>query len=285
MKIPIQTIRIASDDYPPLLRRIPKPPEILYCIGAIAALHHTPIIAIVGTRRATRYGLETAHDLARDASSSGIAVVSGLALGIDAEAHAGALEGKAPTIAVLGSGLNHILPSTNYQLAERILEQGGAIVSEFEPDITPNAQTFPQRNRIIAGLASATLVVEAPEKSGALITARFALDFNRDVGAVPGEITSLNSYGTNQLLRDGAAVIRSLADLYELLGMDATQTLPLDIGSESDDNLLRLLETPQDTQTLAELSSCPVAELMGTLSRLEISGRIKNIGGTFQKIK
>lgn len=283
MKFEIQ--ELSSDDarFPEGLRHIPEPPRILYCLGNPNALHHAPLIAIVGTRRATRYGLETARSLARDASSAGIAVASGLALGIDAQAHEGALEGKAPTIAVLGSGLNHVVPVTNRRLAERILESGGAIVSEFEPNVEATAWTFPQRNRIIAGLSHATIVVEAPEKSGALITARFATDFNRDVGAVPGEITSLNSLGTNGLIRRGAALIRTLDDIRELLGLELTVQPSLDILSESDDTVLRLLETPQTTETLAASSALPVHELLGTLTRLELSGHIKNIGGLFQK--
>ena len=279
----LQKIQITDDSYPPLLRHIPRPPEILYCMGNSAALAHTPVVAVVGTRRATRYGLETARELARDASNAGIAVVSGLALGIDAEAHEGALEGRAPTIAVLGSGLEHIVPTTTRRLAMRILESGGAIVSEFEPSQEANAKTFPQRNRIIAGLSSATIVIEAPEKSGALITARFALDFNRDVGAVPGEITSLRSQGTNRLLKEGAALIRSADDIRELLGL-AAGTIPLDIASESDNNLLHLLEMPQDAETLVAISGAPATEILAALTRLELAGRIKNTGGIFHKL-
>lgn len=283
MQFSIQKLLFDDAQFPDGLRRIPEPPQILYCLGEPSALSHVPMIAIVGTRRATRYGLETARVLARDASASGIAVVSGLALGIDAQAHTGALEGKAPTIAVLGSGLNHIVPTTNRRLADRILESGGAIVSEFEPDMPAESWTFPQRNRIIAGLSQATIVVEAPEKSGALITARFALDFNRDVGAIPGEVTSINSRGTNRLLRDGAALIRTLDDIYELLGLEVKQPA-LDILDESDENVLRLLESPQNTETLAESCALPVQKLLRILTRLELSGRIKNIGGSFQKI-
>ena len=282
MEFDVQTIRISHDHYPPLLRRIPQPPAILYCIGNANALLHVPAIAIVGTRRATRYGLDMARTLARNASNAGIAVVSGLALGIDAQAHTGALEGRAPTIAVLGSGLRHIVPTTNYQLALHIMRAGGAIVSEFEPDMPAESWTFPQRNRIIAGLSGATIVVEAPEKSGALITARFALDFNRDVGAIPGEITSIHSTGTNQLLRDGAALIRSVADIAQLVGIEIAPTL--DNGNESDNNLLQCLEQPLDADALAASSNLPAAELMQALTRLELAGRIKNKNGIFYKI-
>ena len=281
MEFEIQAIKITSDHYPPLLKRIPQPPKILYCMGDANALFYEPAIAIVGTRRATRYGLDTARTLARDTSSAGIAVVSGLALGIDAQAHTGALEGRAPTIAVLGSGLHHIVPTTNYQLALRIMRAGGAVVSEFEPNMPAESWTFPQRNRIIAGLSGATIVVEAPEKSGALITARFALDFNRDVGAVPGEIISIHSIGTNQLLRDGAALIRSVADIAQLIGMEEAPAL--DNGNESDNNLLQCLDPPADAAALAASSPLPAAELMQTLTRLELAGRIKNKNGIFYR--
>ncbi|MBI2038888.1 MAG: DNA-protecting protein DprA [Candidatus Niyogibacteria bacterium] len=283
MRFSIQKLARTDERFPDGLRHIPEPPEILYCLGNAEVLAHAPSVAIVGTRRATRYGLETARDLARDASNAGIAVVSGLALGIDAEAHTGALAGKSPTIAVLGSGLNHIVPMTNRRLAEQILETGGAIVSEFEPDMPAETWTFPQRNRIIAGLAEATIVIEAPEKSGALITARFALDFNRDVGAVPGEITSINSKGTNQLLKEGAALIRTLDDVYELLGLEVKIRPALDIMDENDNNLLRCLETPQNAEMLADAVRTSISELLGRLTRLELAGKIENRGGLFHK--
>ena len=278
----IQKIRITDDAYPPTLRTIHQPPKILYVWGATEALHHSPAVAIVGTRRATRYGLETARILAPESSGAGIAVVSGLALGIDAAAHAGALEGNAPTVAVLGSGINQILRS-NERLAEEIVARGGAVISEFEPDMPAEKWTFPQRNRIVAGLTQATIVVEAPEKSGALITARLAMDANRDVGAVPGEITSIVARGSNQLLKDGAALIRSLDDIRELLGMPLSAPT-LDNLGESDDNLLRHLEIPLDAETLALQTRIPAAELFATLTRLELAGLVKNTNGIFHKI-
>lgn len=285
MEQEIQTIRMADAEYPPLLREIPHPPTPLYYRGTLNVSNAvSATVAIVGTRRATRYGLETARALARDLSFAGVLVVSGLALGIDAQAHRGALEGKTPTWAVLGSGLNQIYPAHNRLIAKKILEEGGAIISEFPPDHPPEKWTFPQRNRIIAGLSRATIVVEAPEKSGALITARLALEYNRDVGAVPGEVSSIHSVGTNRLLKMGAAMIRSAQDVLEVIGIEIQNTSDLDMLSKSEEDLLRLLETPLDANTLAQKSGFEVGELNQKLTMLELSGKIKRVGGTFHKI-
>jgi DNA processing protein len=280
----IKTIKIKDAEYPRLLKEIPFPPEIIYLKGSLKALdENRPKVAIVGTRKATGYGRETAKSLGRDLSLAGVSVVSGLALGIDSEAHCGALEGPSPTIAVLGSGVNKIYPATNQNLAQKIIESGGAIISEFPPDYPPDKWTFPQRNRIIAGLASATIVVEAPEKSGALITARFALDCNRDIGAVPGEISSINSQGTNLLLKLGAAVVRSAEDIFELLGIfEKGETL--DNLDENQENLLGLLSEPMNRDLLAQKSGLEIKELNQKLTMLELYGKIKNVGGTFHKL-
>lgn len=278
----MNSVRPKDKDYPALLLEIPHPPSELHWLGDLDL--SKPAVAVVGTRRATRYGLEVAYSLSADLASRGIIIVSGLALGIDSRAHKGAIDAGGKTIAVLGSGLKFIRPLQNKGLAEKIIEKGGAIVSEFPHDHPPEKWTYPQRNRIIAGLSRAVIVVEAPEKSGALITARLALDYNRDVGAVPGEITSLNSSGSNSLLKMGAAVIRTADDVLELLGLEATQTT-FDKIMDSEQYLLDLLEHPSDADSLLRASGLNPGELNQKLTLLELAGRIKNVRGVFHKVK
>jgi DNA processing protein len=198
----------APDDpgYPPLLREIPDAPPLLYVRGSASALLSRPCVAIVGTRKPTDYGRHITRTLARELSHAGVVVVSGLALGLDAEAHQSTIEAQGVTVAVLGNGLlkKHIAPRNNIALAESIIAHGGSLVSELSPDTPASVGTFPMRNRIIAGLSTATVVVEAGEKSGTLITARLALEYNRDVFAVPGSILSPLSQGANRLLKAGA---------------------------------------------------------------------------------
>ena len=277
----IRVVSLFDESYPSLLKEIPHPPAILYYRGKLGDTH--PAVAVVGTRRATRYGLEVAEILARDLASAGICVVSGLALGIDSRAHRGTLNTGGKTIAVLGSGINHIYPVQNKGLAEKIIEQGGAVVSEFPPDYPPDRWTFPQRNRIVAGLSKLVVVVEAPQKSGALITANLALDYNRDVGAVPGEVLSVNSFGANALLKNGAAVIRSSQDVFEILGIETPSNQMLDKLNGDDQYLVDLLEEPSGTDSLLEKSGLEPGVLNQKLTLLELSGKIKNIGGIFHK--
>jgi DNA processing protein len=283
MAHPFKQLGINDENYPSLLREIPKAPEILYLRGDFADWEK-PLVAIVGTRKATSYGLKVARELAGDLAAKGVVIVSGLALGIDAMAHKGALDAGGLTLAVLGSGVNQIYPATNAGLAREILQKGGAIISEFPPEQMPDKWTFPQRNRIVAGLSQATIVIEAPEKSGALITAYLALDFNREVGAIPGEITSVNSVGTNALLRRGAAVIRSADDVLELLGMEeekapAQQTL--DLMDEIEQIILQCLAEPKSREELAIESEIDAATLGAKLTMLELKGVIKKLDDKF----
>ncbi|QQG46108.1 MAG: DNA-protecting protein DprA [Candidatus Niyogibacteria bacterium] len=279
----IKSVFQSDENYPNLLPEIPHPPAILYYLGDLNYAVQ-PTVAIVGTRRATRYGLETAENLAADLAASGILVVSGLALGVDSRAHRGALKGGGKTVAVLGSGLNYIYPLQNKELAANIIAQDGAVISEFPPAKAPEKWTFPQRNRIIAGLSRLVVVVEAPRKSGALITANLALDYNREVGAVPGEVGSINSFGTNALLKNGAAVIRSADDVLELLGMETVPVNTLDKTDDIDQYLLGLMEEPLDAGSILQKSNLSPAELNQKLTLLELCGKIKNVGGMFYKI-
>jgi DNA processing protein len=200
----------AEGDYPPQLREIYDPPTVLFFRGTLPD-PEKPLVAVVGTRRPSPAGAAQAYDLSRELGAAGLSVVSGLALGIDAMAHRGNLEGGAATFAVLGSGADEIYPLENRPLARRILENGGAILSEYSPGTEPRPWRFPARNRIISGLARGTVVVEAPARSGALITARFALDQGRDLWAASAGTGSPCGAGTAKLAEDGARVIHRAA--------------------------------------------------------------------------
>lgn len=278
-----EIVKSAQKKYPKLLKEIPDPPESIYFRGSLPD-EAKPKIAIVGTRKATRYGLESAKNLARDLSYSGVQIISGLAIGIDTAAHRGAIEGETPTFAVLGSGVDNVQPTQNTRLAEKIIvEHGGGIISEYEPTYPASKKTFPERNRIVAGLCEATIVIEAPEKSGALITARLASEYNRDVGALPGETISINSLGTNALIKNGACLIRSSEDVLEMLGIFKDKKLKLDNLDNISKDVLQLLDKPTTAQTIAEsIDSSPI-EVMQKLSELELSGIIINKEGVFYK--
>ncbi len=207
----IEIVTLLDEEYPPLLRQIENPPVILYLRGD-AHIDTTRTLAIVGTRRASRYGTMITAKLSRDLAKLGLVIVSGLAVGIDTAAHRAALA-TGSTVAVLGSGLSRIYPAVNARLADEISDKGGTIVSEYPLDATPAKWTFPQRNRIISGLSRGVLVIEAPHKSGALITARLALEQGREVFAVPGNITNTASAGTNALVKDGAKLVDSADDV------------------------------------------------------------------------
>ena len=210
-KLGVKVITILNFDYPPTLREIDTPPAVLYLKGD-EAIDSITAIGVVGTRRASQYGRSVAERLAEDLGRAGLVVVSGLAVGIDAAAHRGALKAGAKTVAVLGSGVAHPYPASNRTLADRICASG-TLVSEYPLDTRPAKWTFPQRNRILSGLARGVVVVEAPERSGALITARLALEQGREVFAVPGPITSTTSVGTNRLIKDGAALVETVDDI------------------------------------------------------------------------
>jgi len=281
----IELIIIGDKVYPALLKEISHPPLSLYCLGNAKVLKNFDyFVAVVGTRRATSYGRETAKNLARDLSLEGIAVVSGLALGIDGEAHRGALEGKTPTIAVLGSGLGKIYPAYHKGLADKIIEKHGLIISEYPPQSPPAKWTFPERNRIIAGLSQAIIVIESPKKGGSLITANFALDANREVGAVPGEISSINSEGTNRLIKTGAALIRGAEDVLELLGLELKKKEELDNLSQTEQYIINLLKEPKTREELMKENNLSSQELNQTLTLLELKGLVENKMGMFYKV-
>lgn len=255
---------LRKHELPPLLRAIHDPPKRLYLRGAgESALLGGPAVAIVGARGCSPYGAQVARLLGRELAAAGVVVVSGLARGVDGEAHRGALQGGGYTVAVLGCGIDRDYPAAHASLAREIGERS-LLVSEYEPGVEPTAWRFPARNRIIAGLSAATVVVEARERSGALITADFALNEGREVFAVPGEITSSLSRGTNDLLRLGATPLTSPADVLEALDIEAaaepTQSHPL----------LELL--PATADELVRTTGMPAGDLGAALAELEIAG-------------
>jgi len=212
----IQILTIKDKNYPELLKKIYDPPSKLYVSGELKKEEKYPL-AIVGTRRISNYGQQTTRLFAEALAEAGITIISGLALGVDGLAHRIALEKKARTIAVLGSGLNIIYPSAHQKLAQEILVSGGAIISEYSPNTSPTKKTFPARNRIVSGLSLGVLVIEAPRKSGALITARTAIEQGREVFVVPGRINDLNSEGCNYLIKMGARLVTNPEEIIEVI--------------------------------------------------------------------
>lgn len=213
--------------YPNLLREIADPPITLYVRGDWQACLEAPCISVVGSRKCSTYGKNASEMLSRDLASRGVTVISGFARGIDSAAHLGAIQGKGRTIAVMGTGIDMIYPKENGRLVHQILDNGGAVVSQFPLRTPPLKENFPYRNRIISGLSLGVLIVEASERSGSLITARLAMEQNREVMAVPGNITSKNSFGTNYLIKSGAKLVQQWQDVVaELPSEIAAQILP-----------------------------------------------------------
>jgi DNA processing protein len=257
-------------ELPPLLRSIHDPPVGLFVRGgAPLEVLGRPAVAVVGARACSGYGASVARSIGRELASAGIVVVSGLARGVDGEAHRGALDGGGLTVAVLGCGVDRDYPAAHAELARRIAETG-LVVSEYAPGVEPAPWRFPARNRIVAGLAAATVVVEARERSGALITADLALEEGREVFAVPGEITSPLSAGTNALLKLGAAPLTSVADL----GVE----LP---APPSGSPLLDLL--PATADELVRRTGAPAAEVAAALVELELAGRAVVHEGVYRR--
>ncbi len=283
---------ISFDDpsYPQLLRKIESPPLIMYVKGSLAP-EDLRSIAVVGARAATPYGKENARRIAADLSHSGYVVVSGLAKGIDTWAHRGALEAGGRTIAVLGCGIDTVYPAENRALSEQIVEEG-AVISEFPPGTPALRQNFPMRNRIIAGMTLGTLVVEAGEKSGSLITAEMALNCGREVFAIPGSITSKLSKGTNQLIKEGATLVDSVEDITGDLWINRQVTMKKSRpdsaqNSAKDDSakerftaderalLEHLGDEGKTPAVIAELSGLEPSRAMASLSLLELKGFIR----------
>lgn len=282
----IRMITLESPAYPPLLKESANPPYIIYIKGDSSILEEAaPIISIVGSRKNTSYGAQAAETLARDLANSGIIVVSGMALGIDTFAHRGALAAGGKTIAVLGNSLDDksIYPKNNFNLSRDIMGCG-LLMSDYPIETSAGPLTFPARNRIIAGLSLGTIVVEAGEKSGALITAAQALENNREVFAVPGSVFSSQSFGTNSLLRQGAKIATSVKDILEELNLgknsEAIRVIEKIPETEEEKKILNILShEPLHIDNISKISKLGTATVAGTLAVMEIKGWTKNIGG------
>ena len=288
--------------YPSSLREIYDPPIVLYVKGGWAECLDQPCIGVVGSRKCSTYGQNAANMLARDLAQRGLTVVSGFARGIDAAAHRGALEAGGCTVAVLGTGIDEVYPRDHKKLAEEILAGGGALVSQFPLGTPPVSENFPYRNRIISGLSLGTVVVEAAENSGSLITARLAMEQNREVFAVPGNITSRNSFGTNYLIKGaGAKLVQQWQDIAaELPQQLAAQLLPPPVTekraqpslaeklafvpeglSQSETSVFRLLshDSPAHVDWLIDKSKLPISDLTAALLALEMRELVRALPG------
>jgi len=278
----VKKLSIEASDYPALLLHITSPPKQLYTLGAdLEEIMQKHRLAIVGSRGVTPYGKQVTMQLATELASRGVVIVSGLALGVDALAHQAALDAGGTTLAVLPSGLDIIYPATNRGLAKQILERGGALITEYESGMDSFKGNFIARNRIVSGLADAVLITEAAEKSGSLHTARFALEQGRDVFAVPGNITSPNSVGTNNLIKAGATPVTSAQDILLALNLAPSEQsqLPLIGATEEEKRLLILLEQGiTDGHELAVKSELSIEQFNQTLTMLELTGKIHPIG-------
>lgn len=278
----IRCIRRRDQSFPSLLAAIHDPPPRLFLRGsADVALLDRPAIALVGARACSSYGRSVTRSLARDLAAAGLVVVSGMARGIDGEAHRGALDGDGMTVAVLGCGVDRDYPAAHSELAGRICETG-LVVSEYERGVEPAPWRFPARNRIIAGLCRATVVIEARERSGALITADFALEEGREVLAVPGEITSSLSAGTNALLRLGATPVTCAADVLEVFGIEPEKPKAVTLGGVAGVLLERLSAGALTADELLRGSGVDPGAGSAALIELELAGRVSLEDGVYR---
>ncbi len=284
----VEIISRLDKRYPAALKEIHDPPILLYVKGCLPS-ESVPKVAVVGSRIASLYGIRTAETISRGLAEAGVAVVSGMAVGIDSAAHQGALSADGVTVAVLGGGLSRLYPQENKKMADAIVKKG-AVISEYPMQMSPRPGYFPIRNRIISGLSSAVLVVEAKEKSGALITVDLALEQGRDVFAVPGNVDSARSGGTNSLLKQGAKFAMSAEDILEELnitkGPIAARKEKHNGGSraadlsEEENKLLSLINSePAHVDSLIEHSGAPASKTIAALSLLEIKGFLKQLPG------
>ncbi|KFA58371.1 Rossmann fold nucleotide-binding protein Smf possibly involved in DNA uptake [Gilliamella apicola] len=274
-------------DYPLLLKQIKAPPLLLFVIGNKQLLQ-TPQIAMVGSRQFSEYGAQWGRFFASELAINGLTITSGLALGLDAICHRGALEVSGNTIAVLGSGVANIVPRTNLKLANDILAQNGALVSEFLPFKEARSEYFPRRNRIISGLSLGTFVIEASEKSGSLITARYALEQNRDVFALPGEIDNENCHGTHYLIKQGAYLVTQPTDILEhYCGYLSINNSSTNQYTESTQTVLYpdifavIHHEPIPVDLIAEQVNLSIAEITVKLLDMELAGLIKTVTGGY----
>lgn len=290
MSFPI--LELPATAFPALLKEIPQPPKSLNYRGTLPS-PELKLLTVVGSRKYSSYGAQVVEHLISGLAGYSVGIVSGLALGIDALAHQAALKAKLYTLAIPGSGLSDsvLYPATHRPLAHTILEKGGGLLSEFAHDFTATTWSFPQRNRLVCGIAHATLLVEAAEKSGTLITARMTVDYNRELLVVPGNIFSKNSQGVHQFLKLGATPVTSAEDIVQVLGL-AVESGPqkpsasagrLDL-SPNELQLLELLFEPGDVDTLIRKTGLPAREINILLMQMEMKGLIMESNGRYHSL-
>ncbi len=285
----IKVLTFYDNDYPKLLKEIYNPPIVIYYKGDPNILSNQYLLSIVGTRKITNYGKTVLENFLSILVNYGFVIISGLALGSDAYAHQLTLNNNGTTIAVLGSGLDLIYPRANFKLSQEIIKSGGLIISEFPLGTLPLKQNFPYRNRVISGLSKATFITEADIKSGAMITAKFALEQNREVLALPGNILQKQSTGTNKLIQAGAKIITEVNDILEVYGLTENQLsphndnqLPLNFDSKEEELIYSLIKDGYNNLDQLKIQSqLQTNVLNANLTMLEIKGVIKNINGEF----
>ena len=292
-------ISLSDPEYPPRLKEIYDPPVVLFVKGHVEVLAD-PGIAMVGTRHPTPYGSGMAERLSTDLAARGLVIISGLARGIDTASHRGAIAAKGKTVAVLGTGIDVMYPKENTRLTEQIIALGGALITEFPVGTSPAPQNFPIRNRIISGMSAGVLVIEAAEYSGTRITSRLALEQNRDVYAVPGNVTNKGSWGPNTLIKQGAKLVATWEDVWEELSTDIQRALdaqrqnespeaetaslfPDDAISPHEKKILRLLKQDESThidQLVESLEDeISASEIFAALFELELNGKVRQLPG------
>ncbi len=272
-------VPFTSKSYPEKLLKIPQPPVVLYVKGE---LKEEPAVAVVGSRRCSSYGRSVAFRLGKFLSENGITVISGLALGIDSAAHRGALSGGGKTVAVLGSGVDMVYPFENKPLAERIVEKGGAVISEFSLGTKARKEFFPRRNRIVSGLSDCVVVVEAAEKSGTFITVNYALEQGKEVLAVPGSIDSPFSRGTNSLIKEGALPLTDFNEIFEIVPQLKKAKEKKEIPKELAEIYSLLLEKPLTADQISQITGKSPREISIILTKLELKKLISREGATYR---
>jgi DNA processing protein len=280
---------LSPEEFLPQLLEIPQPPKKLFLAGELPP-SETIFLSVVGSRKYSNYGKDVCESIIEGLAGFPITIVSGLALGIDSIAHRAAMRAGLTTLAVPGSGLYHsvIYPRAHLSLAEEIVERGGALLSEFDPKLSAAPWTFPQRNRIMAGLSRAVLVIEAEERSGTLITSRLATEYNRDVYVIPNSIFAEGSRGSNKLLKQGAYPITDASDILDLFGLaqdsSITSAQTLTELSEEEQKIFAILSEPTPRDELIRASGFDISSVNTLLSVMEIKGLIIERGGEFRRL-
>lgn len=284
-KLEIKILFIKDDEYPKELKAIPYPPPFIYVRGFLPDI---PKISLVGSRKPTSYGKEVASHFTTELSLAGVCPVSGLARGIDTIVHKTCVNLNKPTIAILGSGLDIIYPPENEKLSKEIVEKGGALISEFPFGTKPKRENFPRRNRIISGISSGLIIIEAGEKSGTLITAKWAQDQGKDVFAIPGNIFSDQSKGTHLLLKEGAIPVTHPREVLEYLGINTELSKKEKAESHLSPEEIKILEVlssyPLSLEELAQKTDLPISKLLTILTELEVKNLILTLPGKYYQL-